>query len=171
MACRLHNLLEDDNEWDKCLGEAGGFQMPTQLRHLCATICIFCHPADPLQLWLGHKLAMMEDFSRAHNADTAKNLALLDIQQLLSVHGFTCADYHLPTQLTSNQLPVTDNDQTEQQTQGAERMAQLNDKQREAVDSILHAVDDYTQTSSPTQGRCFFVDGPGGTGECEFCMD
>ena len=50
-------------------------------------------------------------------------------------------------------------------------MTQLNDKQREAVDSILRAVDDYAQTSSPTQGHCFFIDGPGGTGECEFCMD
>ena len=36
------------------------------------------HPADPIELWLGHKLAMMEDFSRDYNADTAENLALLD---------------------------------------------------------------------------------------------
>ena len=27
VACRLRNLLDDD-EWDNCFGEAGGFQMP-----------------------------------------------------------------------------------------------------------------------------------------------
>ena len=167
--CRLCNLLEDNDEWDNCLGEAGGFQMPTQLWCLFATICIFCHPTDTLQLWLGHKSAMMGDFSRAHNADTAENLALMDILQLLSVHGFSCADWHLPNPLPSNQLPVTDNDQTEQQTQGAERMAQLNDKQREAVDSILCG---WLHTYIISNTRALLsIGGPGGTGECEFCMD
>ena len=109
-------------------------------------------------------------FSRAHNPDTAENSAMLDIQQLLSVKGFSFADYHLPTPLPSNQLPVTVSDQAEQQIQGAEQMAQLNDKQREAVDIIVHAVDDYTQTSSPTKGHCFFIDDPGGKGEYELCI-
>ena len=165
-ACRLHNLLEDDDEWDNCLAEAENFQMPAQLRRLFVTICIFCHPADPLQLWLDHKMGMIEDFSRAHRSDTAENLALLDIQQLLSIHGFTCADYHLPSPLPSNELPATDDDQIEQHIQGAERMAQLNNKQREVVDRILSAVDDYVQNVSQAQEEhCFFIDGPGGTGE------
>ena len=101
----------------------------------------------------------MEDFSRAHNDDTAENLALLDIQQLLSVHVFSCTDYYLPNPLPLNQLPVTDDDQTEQQIQGEERMAQLNYKQSEEVDIILHvhAVDFHTQTSSPPKGHCFLL--------------
>ena len=49
---------------------------------------------------------MVEDFSRAYNADTAENLALLDIEQLLSVHGFSCANYHLPSHVLSYQLPA-----------------------------------------------------------------
>ena len=47
-------------------------------------------------------------------------------------------------------------------------MAQLNDKQIEAAYTILHAVDDYTQTSSPTQGHCFFIDHPAQTGSASF---
>ena len=78
VACRLRNLLEDDDECDNCLAEAEGFQISYQLRPLFATTCVFfCHPAHPLQLWLGDKLAMMEDFSRAHNADTAEISPLL----------------------------------------------------------------------------------------------
>ena len=169
-ACRLHNLLEDDDEWDNCLTEAGNFEMPSQLRRLFATICIFCQPADPFQLWCDHKLAMMEDFARTHESETAENLALLDLQQLFSVHGFSCADHHLPTPVPSHQLQVSDGDQVEQSIQGAERMAQLNERQKQAVDTILRAVDDYEQALPPTQGRCFFIDGPGGTGAFEPCM-
>ena len=88
--CRLHNLLEDDDEWDNRLAELASLQMPTQLRHLFVTICMFCQPGDLLQLWLDHKLATMEDFSKVNNAETAENLALLDTEQLLSVHGFSC---------------------------------------------------------------------------------
>ena len=166
--CRLHNLLEDDDEWDNCLAEAASLQMPTQLRRLFVTICIFCQPGDPLQLWLDHKLAMMEDFSRVNSAETAENLALLDIEQLLSVHGFSCDDYHLPSPVPSNELPPSDHDYIEQHIQGVEQMAQLNAEQREAVETILCAVDDYVQSSSTTQGHCFFIDGPGGTGGYDF---
>ena len=44
-------------------------------------------------------------------------------------------------------------------------MAQLNNEQREVVDRILSAVDEYEQTSSQAQEHCFFIDGDGGTGE------
>ena len=84
--CRLHNLLDDDDEWDNRLAEAASLQMPTQLRHLFVTFCMSCQPGHPLQLWLDHKLAIMEDFSRVNSAETAENFALLDTEQLLSVH-------------------------------------------------------------------------------------
>ena len=64
-----------------------------------------------------------------------------------------------------NQLQVDDTGWIDEQIRGAERMAQLNDKQRETVDTILCAVDIYVQGSSQIQGRCFFIDGPGWTGE------
>ena len=37
VACRLPNLLEDDDEWDNCFGEAGVFQMPSQIQCLFST--------------------------------------------------------------------------------------------------------------------------------------
>ena len=43
-------------------------------------------------------------------------------------------------------------------------MEQLNDKQREFVDTIIKAI--YTCTNSPaTEPQCYFLDGPGGTGK------
>ena len=51
----------------------------------------------------------------AQDADTAENLDLLDIQQLLSVCGFLVLTTTFPHHaLPSNQLSVTDSDQTEQ---------------------------------------------------------
>ena len=43
-------------------------------------------------------------------------------------------------------------------------MAQPSTKQREAADTVLGAVDNFAQTSPPTQGRWYFPDGPRGTG-------
>ena len=42
------HLLTDDSEYIDALTEASGFQMPRQLRNMCATICACC---DPLSLW------------------------------------------------------------------------------------------------------------------------
>ena len=166
-ACRLRNLLEDDSEWDNCMAEAAGFQMPSELRQLFATICVFCQPTNPLQLWLDHKSAMMEDFVTNHDAQQAENLALLKIQTLLAVHGSTCTEHRLPVPVAVDDPSLENSeDYVEYHIQGVERLAQLNDDQRNAVDAILCAIDEYTQLQGPTTGRCFFIDGPGGTGWC-----
>ena len=59
--CTLHDFLDDNDEWGNSLTQAASLQMPTQFHNLFATVCIFCQPSDPLQLWVDQKLAMMED--------------------------------------------------------------------------------------------------------------
>ena len=61
-ACIRRQLLLDDREWDNAMREASQFQMPSQLRGLFATICVYCMPSNAKNLWETYKEAMMEDF-------------------------------------------------------------------------------------------------------------
>ena len=133
-----------------------------------ATISIFCQPTNPLQLLHDHKSAMAEDFLTSHDAQQANNLALLRIEAMLAVHGSTCAQQHLPIPVTIDEPSSEENTAyVEYHIQGVERLAQLNQDQRNVVDCVLCAVDDYTHHRlSSTMRRCFFIDGPGGTGWC-----
>jgi len=51
-ACLKRGLLEDDGEWLICLQDAAEIQTGSQLRHLFATLLLFCAPAEPKKLWL-----------------------------------------------------------------------------------------------------------------------
>ena len=42
-ACNALGLLQNDEEWDQCLKEAGQIQSGAQLRSLFATILLFCN--------------------------------------------------------------------------------------------------------------------------------
>ena len=62
-ACRARNLLQDDEEWKKCLVEASVFQMPSQLQQLFVFICVFCNPTELVSLWNKFKESLSEDFA------------------------------------------------------------------------------------------------------------
>jgi hypothetical protein len=51
-------LLQDDAEWDQCLSEAAGVQLPQSLRQLFANLLIFNNITNPRR----HKGALTEDF-------------------------------------------------------------------------------------------------------------
>ena len=46
-ACRLRNLLNNDQEWRRGLQEAAMAQMPSQMRLLFVTLCLFCDVENP----------------------------------------------------------------------------------------------------------------------------
>jgi hypothetical protein len=96
-ACKLHNLLTDDTQWEHTLAEAVTFQMPHQLRLLFAVICSHCDPLNPQQLWHQFKDSMIEDYARSHNNHTAENMAQLHINNVLAQSG---KQFTLPTQVT-----------------------------------------------------------------------
>ena len=97
-ACILHNLLQDDTEWLRTMEEASAVQMPGQIRSLFATICTFCDPSDPVELWNRFKPDMIEDFvhHRQLTQETAERLALGDIDMILQQHGQSCSSLGLP---------------------------------------------------------------------------
>ena len=74
-ACIQRHLLADDgDEYNTAITEESGFQMPRQLRRsMFATICVYCQPSDPQQLWTTHQDALIEDFARNHDHDVAVN--------------------------------------------------------------------------------------------------
>ncbi|CAI4220365.1 unnamed protein product [Auanema sp. JU1783] len=109
-AARALNLLQTDDEWERCLQEASVYQMPAALRSLFATILLFCEPTEPFQLWLNHRDAMSEDY--LHRYQTALNdpeytatediynCALLDIEDVLFKNGQSLVNHDgfvLPT--------------------------------------------------------------------------
>jgi hypothetical protein len=60
-ACLARGLLQDDAEWDQCLSEVTGVQLPRSLRQFFASLLIF-NVTNPGRLWDMHKGALTEDF-------------------------------------------------------------------------------------------------------------
>jgi hypothetical protein len=61
-ACLARGLLQDDAEWDQCLSEAAGVQLPRSLRQLFASLLIYNNVTNLGRLWGRHKGALTEDF-------------------------------------------------------------------------------------------------------------
>lgn len=166
-ACVARGLLDDDKEWDICLTEAEVMQMPIQLRQLFAFICVMCEPSDPLALFEKHKLAMLEDYVRKYpTGDTALNMALCEIQSVLSSHQKNLQDFNLPSiprSFFENHEPVLADDvfdPEEEKLKYEEKYAMLNPEQKSAFDEIVNAIE-----CPELQQRAFFIDGPGGSGK------
>ena len=62
-SAHLYGLLNDDNNLDLCLEEASLYQMPYTLRHLFATLLVYCNVNDPKKLWKKFENAMSEYYS------------------------------------------------------------------------------------------------------------
>jgi hypothetical protein len=61
-ACLARGLLQDDAEWDQCLSEAAGVQLPRSLQQLFASLLIFNNVTNPERPWDNHKEALTKDF-------------------------------------------------------------------------------------------------------------
>jgi len=61
-ACLARGLLQDDAEWDQCLSDVVGVELPRSLRQLFASLLIFNNVNNLGRLWDKHKGAFMKDF-------------------------------------------------------------------------------------------------------------
>ncbi len=61
-ACLARGLLQDDAEWEQCLFELAGVQLPRSLRQLFASLLIFNNITNLRRLWDRHKGALTKDF-------------------------------------------------------------------------------------------------------------
>jgi hypothetical protein len=62
VACLARGLLQNDAEWDQCLSEIVGVQLPRSLQQLFASLLIFNNVTNPGRLRNMHKGALTEDF-------------------------------------------------------------------------------------------------------------
>jgi len=62
VACLARGLLQDDAEWDQCLSETAGVQLPRSLWQLFVSLLIYNNVTNPGRLWDKHKGTFTKDF-------------------------------------------------------------------------------------------------------------
>ncbi|XP_071057575.1 uncharacterized protein [Onthophagus taurus] len=78
-ACRRMGLLERVDEYDRCVIEPANNAPPKRLRRLFALICLVAVDNAALelsQLWLNHRIALMDDFLYAGNDESFTGVKL-----------------------------------------------------------------------------------------------
>jgi DNA replication protein DnaC len=174
-ACRARGLLEDNGEWEQCLREASEMQTGTSLRHLFATMLLFCEPAHPDRLWQNFRQYICDDLRYRLQClgypqptdDEVFDYGLYCLEGILKKSGHTLDNWpSMPkwrqpwderrmNGLIAEQLNY--NRDVERIFYNT-HLPQLNQNQRHAFDHITSSIDS-------DQGRLFFVNGPGGTGK------
>jgi hypothetical protein len=175
-ACLARGLLEDDGEWQQCLRDASTMQTGTCLRHLFATLLLFCSPSRPELLWADFRQHICDDLARKLNTLGVLNPSEADVfdyglhllDKILRQSG-KCLKEDFPSMPTSREdwdryavnpllAEQFNYDRDAERAKATERVPQLNPEQRHAFDRITGSVRN-------RQGRLFFLNGPGGTGK------
>jgi len=174
-AARVRGLLEDDQEWHRCMREAAEFRMPQSLRYLYVTILTSCSPSDPRSIWEENLHSLSEDYQRELDCDSTDRRVvyrtLLAIERNLESNGFSLCGYPMLPQLCEFEdlrvgetvrNPLIDLERAFDRRAMEEVMGgpALNEGQQSVFDKILGAVNNAEATE-----KLFFVDGPGGTGK------
>ncbi|CAB4425285.1 unnamed protein product [Rhizophagus irregularis] len=172
-ACILLGLLQDDTKWDACLREASEIKTGQQLQHFFAMILLFCQPAIPEVLWNNYKLALCEDIMYHHNQqvmhDAIENEALNQLEHYLLLNGTSLKNFPnmpLPSEGINRSGDELDQLIREERSYSIiqlenelhQNVPLLNNDQRAIYDAVMQEIEH-------TDGMCFFVDGPGGTGK------
>lgn len=183
-AARDLGLLEDDDEWDRCLEEAAAEKMPVQLCELFSSILIFNSPADTLALWEKHKLSCTDDIlhaarvvARNPNLPPTQEMfdqALRRIQAYLLPHGKTLADFpNMPIPPPAPQVEGAPAaflaehyryDRPSLSLRVARDIPLLIPSQRLVFDQLMAAVNNPTVMMGRLS-NAFFLESPGGCGK------
>ncbi|KAG5532360.1 hypothetical protein RHGRI_026852 [Rhododendron griersonianum] len=161
-----HGLLVDDKSNEKCLEESCAYQMPNSLRQLFCTILVFCGALNPRELLLKFEEPLTEDYVKRQGMlpVEARQTLLRFVKSALGSMGKTLQDFDLDDLLVNesqdNQLckEILDERDIDVSDLDLLSVTKLNSDQSKAYSKILQAVKN-------SDGTCFFVDGPGGTGK------
>lgn len=185
------NLLDTDDEWDRCISEAATYQMPLSLRSLFTIILLFGYPTDPFHLWSRHCNALSEDYLHKERLirndpllpanDFIYQCALLDIedimtkngQSLLSISGFTLPDTDI-RQMTAEMASMTEEERRLPPVIRDQVILTRSSRTIVSVDaynfntsqlSVYNEVMSLVFSNDIYAPKMAFVDGPGGTGK------
>ena len=100
-ACQGLGLLEDDREINKAMEEAASIRVGSAVRDTFVTILLYCRPANPLQFWETHKVALCTDLMHrdkvSNPTEAIINEVLLSLQDSLERQGLDVhEDFGLP---------------------------------------------------------------------------
>ena len=171
-ACKARGLLEDDGEWHLCLSDASHMQPGKQLRHLFASMLLFCQISSPETLWTEFRDSICDDLHiRIPNATPHRifDYGLFLIDRILSDSGCTLLNFpHMPLPqenwagLTSNRFIV------EQLSYNAVEEQDLFRQHLENVERVAEQLDAYNrivQSLDSGDSATYFLNGAGGTGK------
>ncbi|KHJ95768.1 hypothetical protein OESDEN_04280 [Oesophagostomum dentatum] len=153
-AAKARGLLNDDTEFLHTLQEVATFQMPQELRIICACI---------QELWREMKTSLSEDFRRSAATDEeAEALAYYEMADAPQQHQIDLEQLIDPPPRPRQSFDVETVDQGATREEGDRLYSTLNSLQKGAADKVFEAAD------NPTSTRLFFIDGPGGSGKTYF---
>jgi hypothetical protein len=173
-ACLARGILQDDGEWHLCLAEAAQMQTGSRLRHLFATLLLFCNPTEPVKLWeefrehicddLDHRLRRM-GFEDPPESDIF-DYGLFLLNKILQDSGHFLADFGMPAPQrdwsTAVENPLIaeqlDYDPAEQRARAQENFDRMNPEQQHAFNCVVESVEQKLR-------KVFFLSGAGGTGK------
>ena len=173
--CVARGLLQDDGEWHQCLAEASVVQTGTRLRHLFATIMLFCCPSQPDRLWDQFRRYICDDLSfhlrtlGIHNAsdNDVYDYGLYILDNILQESGHNLNDWPSMPQLQRHWEQQTVNrmiaeqlnyDHISERAFFESHYHLMNNKQKDAYERILGSVENGS-------GGMFMINGHGGTGK------
>ncbi|CAN1298315.1 ATP-dependent DNA helicase pif1 [Linum perenne] len=175
--CYALGFLADDNEWHDCLQEVSTWASGRKMRRIFATMLAFSQVSNTKELWERNWELLSEDIlynqrrllNRPHlvlSVDEIKELCLQEIQKFLQNIGTSLENFqgmpvpHTNLSTTSNSLLSDELHWNEEEMRNMfhTNHDKLNAEQKLAFDMI-------TTAAHEQNGRCFFVEGPGGTGK------
>lgn len=175
-AARLHGLLSDDSVWERTLLEFSLDSNPKQMRNLFVQILIHGNASNARELWdkfidhMFHPVRGNDPNDREHNRRI--DIALAQIEILLSDYGKKNADYNLPepsisisrdTDKALDRFFFGGEDDEPDQPIVQNTNTKLNADQQKVADTVDAALRaDPSQSAIP---RELFVTGDGGTGK------
>jgi hypothetical protein len=178
-SCRAQGLLEDDGEWRICLEEAAEMQTGTRLRHLFATLLLFCEPSGPAQLWADFRTQICEDlrprireFGIQTNNEVDEMEQICDyglylLDQILQRSGHSLREWQSMPQWNGNWTNQAGNPLIAEQlaynvhyedNQARNAEENFNADQQTAYARIVGSLEEES-------GNLFFLHGPAGTGK------
>ncbi len=179
-AAKAQGLLQDDEEWNRCMDEAASTCPPSQLRHIFTIILVFCNPIHPTELFdkyaakMGEDVALRlttPDHTYSSDDDIIKLHVAKRINDNLLFHGKEWSSFNLP-ELDFNAITLheqtspiiaqeTNYDRCVLETLASD-VNKFNTDQRHAFESIQTSLD------RNDTNNLFFLDGPGGHGKTFF---
>ena len=173
-------LLQDDNEWDEALAEGAVTRMSSSLRELFVMIVLFCHPANPQDLFNKHYMDWADDYISTSlkagvelSESQIRTLVVVDIQQRLQSwdKDLTMIKIAEPTEAELEQIsfskssihPVLireelDFDIEKLEETVREKQSKFTSSQQMVFERVIHAVEN-------SQPLSLFIDARGGTGK------